>query len=66
MFRLPADAALINRLGFNNDGFEAALARLTARASSGVVGVNFGPNKDAKDRIADYVLGVKTFAATAS
>jgi dihydroorotate dehydrogenase len=57
---------VINRMGFNNDGFEAALARLTARASSGVLGVNFGPNKDAADRIADYVLGVKTFAATAS
>jgi dihydroorotate dehydrogenase len=66
LFRLPADAALVNRMGFNNDGFEAALARLTARASSGILGVNFGPNKDAADRIADYVLGVKTFAAAAS
>ena len=53
-------------MGFNNDGFEAALARLTARASSGILGVNFGPNKDASDRIADYVLGVKTFAVGAS
>src|ERR1700722_2852767 len=66
LFRLPADAALVNRMGFNNDGFEAALARLTARASSGILGGNFGPNKDAADRIADYVLGVKTFAACAS
>ena len=66
LFRLPADAAVINRMGFNNDGFEAALARLTARASSGILGVNFGPNKDASDRIADYVLGVKTFAPAAS
>ena len=39
LFRLPADAALVNRMGFNNDGFEAALARLTARASSGILGV---------------------------
>jgi dihydroorotate dehydrogenase len=66
LFRLPADAALINRLGFNNDGFEAARARLAMRAIPGLVGVNFGANKDADDRIADYVLGVATFAACAS
>src|SRR5271170_3865948 len=66
LFRLPADAALVNRMGFNNDGFERARARLMARTGRGIVGVNFGPNKDAADRIADYVLGVKTFAAAAS
>jgi dihydroorotate dehydrogenase len=66
LFRLPADAALINRLGFNNEGFAAGRANLAQRPIRGIVGVNFGPNKDAADRIADYVLGVKTFAATAS
>jgi dihydroorotate dehydrogenase len=66
LFRLPADAALINRMGFNNAGFEAARARLTARTSPGILGVNFGPNKDAIDRIADYVLGVNTFAVAAN
>ena len=66
LFRLPADAALVNRMGFNNDGFERARARLMARTGRGIVGVNFGPNKDAADRIADYVLGVRTFAAAAS
>jgi dihydroorotate dehydrogenase len=66
LFRLPADAAVINRMGFNNAGFEAARARLAARASRGILGVNFGPNKDALDRIADYVLGVKTFVEAAS
>jgi len=66
LFRLRADAAAINRMGFNNDGFEAGRARLSARASAGILGVNFGPNKDAIDRIADYVLGVETFAPSAS
>jgi dihydroorotate dehydrogenase len=66
LFRLSPDAALINRLGFNNAGFEAGRASLARRPIGGVVGVNFGPNKDAADRIADYVLGVKTFAAAAS
>ena len=66
LFRLPAHGALINRMGFNNDGFEAARARLSARANSGILGVNFGPNKDSADRVADYVLGVRTFAAAAN
>ncbi len=66
LFRLPADRALVNRFGFNNLGYEAARARLAARRIDGVVGVNLGPNKDAADRLADYALGVKTFAPLAS
>ena len=66
LFRLRSDAALINRLGFNNEGFAAGRAGLAQRRIEGIVGVNFGPNKDTADRIADYVLGVKTFAAVAS
>jgi dihydroorotate dehydrogenase len=66
LFRLPADHALVNRLGFNNCGYEAARARLAAGTIAGVVGVNVGPNKDAADRLADYALGVKTFAPFAS
>ena len=66
LFRLPADRALVNRLGFNNRGYEAARARLAAKRIEGVVGVNVGPNKDAADRLADYELGVKTFAPFAS
>ncbi len=66
LFRLPADRALVNRFGFNNQGFEAARARLAASQVEGVVGVNIGPNKDAADRLADYALGVKTFAPFAS
>ena len=66
LFRLGRDRALVNRLGFNNEGFEAAHARLARRRPPGVLGVNIGPNKDSADRIADYVLGVRTFAEVAS
>jgi dihydroorotate dehydrogenase len=66
LFRLTRDEALVNRLGFNNDGYGAAHGRLAARLPNGVIGVNIGPNKDSVDRIADYVLGVRTFADVAS
>jgi dihydroorotate dehydrogenase len=66
LFRLSRDQALVNRLGFNNDGYGAAHQRLSRRFPSGIVGVNIGPNKDSADRVGDYVLGVKTFADVAS
>jgi dihydroorotate dehydrogenase len=67
MFRLPADEGLINRLGFNNEGVEAARARLDARAGRlGIVGVNVGANRDSKDRIADYATGIEVLAPFAS
>lgn len=66
LFRLRADRALVNRFGFNNDGYEAARARLAAKKVEGIVGVNVGPNKDAADRLADYALGVQSFAPYAS
>lgn len=62
LFRLASDGALVNRMGFNNDGYAAAVARLAAQPPAGIVGVNFGPNRDAADRIADFVGGVKAFA----
>src|SRR5271163_3390655 len=68
LFRLREDAAVINRFGFNNDGFERARARLVRRSQGdaiGVIGVNIGANRDSVDRVEDYVLGVKTFAALA-
>lgn len=67
VFRLAADQAAVNRLGFNNGGFAAAHNRLTARARSGVgiLGVNVGANRESADRAADYVEGIKTFAAAA-
>ncbi|MGH1417997.1 MAG: quinone-dependent dihydroorotate dehydrogenase [Hyphomicrobiaceae bacterium] len=63
IFRLVEDNAVINRLGFNNSGHNAALERLEKRAGRpGIVGVNIGANKDSHDRVADYVAGIKTFA----
>ncbi|GAA4008112.1 quinone-dependent dihydroorotate dehydrogenase [Sphingomonas swuensis] len=65
MFRLVEDAAVINRLGFNNQGQQAALAKLRARRGGGVVGVNIGANKDSTDRIRDYAEGVRRMAPVA-
>jgi dihydroorotate dehydrogenase len=56
---------VINRLGFNNGGVAAALARLRARRPAGIVGVNIGANKDSADRVADYALGARAAAALA-
>jgi dihydroorotate dehydrogenase len=67
LFRLERDEAVINRMGFNNDGAEAVLRRLAGRAHlSGIVGVNVGANKDSADRVADYVRLIETFAPVAS
>jgi dihydroorotate dehydrogenase len=66
VFRLLSDEAVINRLGFNNEGYDAAVARLSRRVRSGIVGVNIGANKDSPDRIADYVAGIEAFAPYAS
>ena len=66
VFRLVADEAVINRLGFNNEGRSAVLARLAARANlGGIVGVNIGANRDAADRTGDYVKLIEAFAAVA-
>jgi len=66
VFRLAQDHAVINRLGFNNAGHQAVLARLKERRPSGVVGVNIGANKDSEDRIADFVKGIEAFSDAAS
>jgi dihydroorotate dehydrogenase len=65
LFRLVEHEALINRLGFNNEGHDAVHARLARRTRRGIVGVNVGANKDSPDRIADYALGVERFAGVA-
>ena len=65
LFRLVEDRAVINRMGFNNGGQRAALARLERRVGNGLVGVNIGANKDSRDRIADYAAGVRTMARVA-
>jgi dihydroorotate dehydrogenase len=67
LFRLERDEAVINRMGFNNDGADAVLRRLAVRAHhGGIVGVNVGANKDSADRVADYVKLIETFAPVAS
>ena len=66
LFRLEEDCAVINRMGFNNQGQAAAHERLTSRWGKGLVGVNIGANKDSPDRIADYVDGVRAMADVAS
>ena len=67
VFRLDADLGVINRLGFNSQGAEAVLKRLAARANAGgIVGINVGANRDAPDRIADYVQLIERFASVAS
>jgi dihydroorotate dehydrogenase len=66
LFRLEEDRAVINRMGFNNEGQAAAHERLRWRRGKGVVGVNIGANKDSADRIADYVEGVRAMADVAS
>jgi dihydroorotate dehydrogenase len=67
LFRLAEDRALINRMGFNNEGQERALQRLRARAlSRGILGVNIGANRDSSDPIADYVQGLAAFNDVAS
>jgi dihydroorotate dehydrogenase len=64
MFRSMTDRAVINRLGFNNEGQEAALHRL--QGAAGMVGVNIGAGRDSKDRIGDYVSGIRHLAEVAS
>ncbi len=60
LFRLPEDEAVINRLGFNNDGLELFMEHFSRRdKSKGIAGVNIGKNKDAADADADYVAGLK-------
>jgi dihydroorotate dehydrogenase len=67
LFRLTQDRAVINRMGFNNDGLETFATRLAARrARPGVVGANLGANKDSEDRIGDYVTGLKRLWGLAS
>jgi len=65
VFRLEADGALINRLGFNSGGLDGVVTRLSVRTRRGIVGVNLGKNRDSTDPIADYAEGVRRTAALA-
>lgn len=61
IFRLKDDYALINRLGFNNDGIEIIKNRIKSDGKKGILGVNIGPNKETKDQKNDFCLGLKNF-----
>jgi dihydroorotate dehydrogenase len=67
LFRLSEDQAVVNRMGFNNEGHAAVWQRLRRRKGNpGIVGVNIGANKDTADRISDYVAGIAAFSDVAS
>ncbi|MEQ1763386.1 MAG: quinone-dependent dihydroorotate dehydrogenase [Pyrinomonadaceae bacterium] len=64
MFRLPKDRALINRLGFNNEGAEAVAARLSKLKRNGIVGINIGKNRDVpiEEATENYLASFKLLA----
>jgi dihydroorotate dehydrogenase len=64
IFRLAEDGAVINRLGFNNDGMHAVAERLR-QGRLGLLGVNLGKNADSADAAADYAAGVEVLAPLA-
>lgn len=68
IWRLPEAEAVINRLGFNNEGAEALEARLPDSRSAlpGIVGVNIGKNKDTEDALSDYLPLLRRFYSRAS
>ena len=61
VFRLVEDEALINRLGFNNHGAQNILDRIKKSSKAGILGINIGPNKNTKNRLEDYLYGLRVF-----
>ncbi|AGF74102.1 dihydroorotate oxidase [Bartonella australis AUST/NH1] len=61
LFRLIKDEAIINRMGFNNDGHQVVYERIGTRRRAGIVGVNIGANKDTVNKIDDYTAGIARF-----
>ena len=55
VFRLEKDKAMINRLGFNNDGLEIVSHRLVENPPEDFLGINIGPNKETKDKLLDFL-----------
>ncbi len=69
LFRLAKDQAIINRMGFNNDGAEIISKRMQTirnKGNTNIIGVNIGANKDSDNRIADYAVCSAYFTDTAS
>lgn len=67
LFRLPADRALINRMGFNNFGADVAAGKLSQRRSSVPIGINIGKTKvvAVEDATSDYLYSAKKLAPLA-
>lgn len=66
LFRLGADRAVINRMGFNSRGLDHAAARLARRdPAAGIVGANLGKNKESPDAAVDYATGARLLAPLA-
>ena len=65
LFRIATADGVVNRMGFNNEGHEAAFRRLKGAHVGAILGVNIGANKDSEDFVADYVTGVTRFAEVA-
>ena len=61
IFRLAEDEALINRLGFNNQGSRDISSRIRSNTPKGLLGVNIGPNYNTKDQLNDYLISLKRF-----
>ena len=66
IFRLEKDKAMINRLGFNNDGLEIVSNRLSNNTPNGFLGINIGPNKDTKNKSSDFIECLKKLYKFAS
>ena len=54
IFRLEKDRAMINRLGFNNDGLQVVLDRILNNPPEGTLGINIGPNKETENKVNDF------------
>ncbi|WP_273754861.1 quinone-dependent dihydroorotate dehydrogenase [Bartonella sp. MM73XJBT.G] len=61
LFRLKEDEAIINRMGFNNDGHQVVYDRLRICQKTGIVGINIGANKNTINKIDDYTAGIAHF-----
>ena len=61
IFRLEEDEALINRLGFNNSGYDKVKSRIISNTPKGLFGINIGPNKNSSNRNEDYLIGLRKF-----
>ncbi|MHA1566372.1 MAG: quinone-dependent dihydroorotate dehydrogenase [Alphaproteobacteria bacterium] len=67
LFRLPRDRAVINRMGFNNDGLDSIQQRLAQRQAPAnqILGINLAANTDSDDPVGDFALLVRTLAPLA-